>query len=527
MSTYARALQSLGIPHQVTGGAALNEVDELQLLLRCVQALAHPQDPIRLLAALRSGLFGVDDRALYALKRADGVFDYRRNVPESVPESAREQLQGAFEELRRYGQLLALMPPAVAVRRMAAGLGLLPLAAAAEGGNVQAGSLARALELLHGASAERWSAAEVAEFLRELAQGENEQDGLPARQHEVPPVRVMNLHKVKGLQAPVTFLADPSGETDHPPHLHVRRGRDTVEGHMCASVKRGRWHYETIAQPADWAELADHEKNFENAEAIRLLYVAATRAAAELAVSVRPKGKSKNPWSPLEEYLKGCVPMEDPGPRTAPERESAPLPEDGPERAREDAARRATAVRDATYRVEAVKATALDGATAPERGLEHGTEWGAVIHTLLEARMRNPEADIESLAAGALRENGMGEERAEEAVNLVRSVTRSEIWKRAREADVCLVEVPFELRGGENEQPVLRRGVVDLAFREPDGWVICDYKTDAAAAFNLDGLAAHYAPQVHAYARAWTQATDEPVKETCLYFSAAEACIAV
>ncbi len=77
LSLYARTLQVYGIPHRVTGGAALNEVEELKLLHACLRAVTRPDDPVALVAVLRSELFGVSDAALFAFKQAGGRFSYR------------------------------------------------------------------------------------------------------------------------------------------------------------------------------------------------------------------------------------------------------------------------------------------------------------------------------------------------------------------------------------------------------------------------------------------------------------------
>jgi ATP-dependent helicase/nuclease subunit A len=69
--------------------------------------------------------------------------------------------------------------------------------------------------------------------------------------------------------------------------------------------------------------------------------------------------------------------------------------------------------------------------------------------------------------------------------------------------------------------PGVVRGVIDLAFEEPDGWVLVDYKTDRVSGQALLAAAARYAAQVRLYAEAWQQCTAKPVKETGLLFTRA------
>ncbi len=80
---------------------------------------------------------------------------------------------------------------------------------------MQAGSLGKALELLRSMEDEVWSTAQIVEYLGKLVESEEKYDGVSALSGARPAVRVMNLHKVKGLEAPIVFLADASGEPDH------------------------------------------------------------------------------------------------------------------------------------------------------------------------------------------------------------------------------------------------------------------------------------------------------------------------
>ena len=62
-------------------------------------------------------------------------------------------------------------------------------------------------------------------------------------------------------------------------------------------------------------------------------------------------------------------------------------------------------------------------------------------------------------------------------------------------------------------------GVIDLAFREPDGWVVADYKTDVGTDPDFPSRAAAYRRQVELYAEAWARLSGEPVKERVLFFT--------
>ncbi len=186
-------------------------------------------------------------------------------------------------------------------------------------------------------------------------------------------------------------------------------------------------------------------------------------------------------------------------------------------------------MRRKTYESEALKELALArsrpaggipsdaaGIVSPEPSIveedaahagEHGVEWGEDLHALLEAAMKFPDADLTSLARSVTRERDGDPERVDALVASAKAVTQSAIWNRARASERVLVEVPliFQDAADEAGDPSLRvrRGVIDLVFLEPQGWVIVDYKTDLVQPGSIAKLVDHYRPQVQSYADAW------------------------
>jgi ATP-dependent helicase/nuclease subunit A len=545
LASYARALQRYGIPHRVTGGWALNELEELRLLYACLRAVAHPDDEVALVAALRSELFGFSDATLYSFKRAGGSFSYNAPLPGGLAEDQAAAFADAFGRLRGYSLWLSRLPFAAACERIAADLGLPALAAADRGGDVRAGSLAKALELLRGVQAEAWSAAQLVEYLGRLVERDEKHDGISVLSGAQPAVRVMNLHKVKGLEAPVVFLADPSGEFDHPVTRHVDRSGNAILGYLAiyGQGKRGR-KGRLLAHPAGWESLAEREKGFEKAEALRLRYVAATRAGAATVITQRGRQNASNPWCHFEPFLTEGCDLPDPGPQSPPEPVTPPPTPLEIEKAETDMRSRLEAAWKPTYGARPLKeyALTLGGGGLPEdiaweeagAGLppvpqgEHGVEWGEVIHLLLQAAMSDPAAGLESLAAASLTEVGLPASLAAQAVALARSVTASDIWRRALESDMRLVEVPLQALWQEDfAAPTILRGAIDLVFREEGGWVLVDYKTDRTGRGGLEKAARRYAPQVRLYAEAWEKCSGEKVKEAFLYFTSEAALVKI
>ncbi|MGO9568974.1 MAG: UvrD-helicase domain-containing protein [Desulfomonilaceae bacterium] len=525
LGAYSRKLQELGIPHLVTGGSAMNQVPEILLLHTCLVAVTQPDNPVALVAALRSGLFGISDQALYDFKQCGGHFSFHSPVPKDLESSMIRIFEDAFDRLRKYALWLTKVPPVPAIERISADLGLAASACAGPGGDVQAGSLAKAIELLRYAQTEHWTVAELVEDLGKLVQEDETHDAIPAKPHETPVVRVMNLHKVKGLEAPIVFLADPTGNKTHPVELHIDRSGDKVRGYMrIVGTVLGSVRNSVLALPEKWESFANKEEEFQQAEALRLRYVAATRAGCRLIVSQRETFQNLNPWAFFEPHLADLPSLADPGPQRTEPGAQISISEEDVSQAMAKIERQWADAAQKTYSTASAKAEALEKGQILYSHGEHGTEWGSIIHLLLQTAMAAPESDLGSLARSALSEQGLDSTLAEDALATVASVTRSEIWKRALESPRRMVEAPFQrlvLDEGLNGSTLgtILRGVIDLAFLDDDGWVIVDYKTDRVAKERLPGLIELYRPQVISYAEAWKQITGETVSEVGLYFT--------
>ena len=94
------------------------------------------------------------------------------------------------------------------------------------------------------------------------------------------------------------------------------------------------------------------------------------------------------------------------------------------------------------------------------------------------------------------------------------SFLSSPIGVRMINAEEVHREWNFNLRI-QRDQEMILQGVIDCAFREADGWVILDYKTDEIR--DREAFVASYRPQIEWYALAVSRLTGQPVKEAALY----------
>lgn len=537
LSSYSRKLQDLKIPHEVTGGSALMQVRELALLHGCLAAVVRPDDPVALAAVLRGELFGISDQALYAFRRAGGRFSFNSEVPRDLGAEDASAIRDAFQKMKKYSLWLSRIPPVPAIEKITADLGLWAMAGADAGGGMQAGSLARGIEILRASQADCWTAADLVGLLGGIIEGTKKYDGLPARPHEAPVTRIMNLHKVKGLEAPVVFLADPSGESDHEVEIHIDRSGEENIGYLAIYEGNAGGHHRKktlLAHPQNWENWAGKEREFGQSEQLRLLYVAATRAGERLIITTRKKNRKKNPWAHFDDHLIDAGGLPDPGPRRAPAAEKVTVRLRDVDEAAGEIKEKWIEAGSHSYEVTAAKELALAGVRSypSGTGAEQGTKWGTVIHLLLEKAMNRGHYDIDNLARAALIGQDLDPALTADAVKLVRAVAGSDLWKRARKSRKRFVEVPFWLPASPLEGmagcPTIIRGVIDLAFWEKneaagsadnkEGWVIIDYKTDDRPGRPIDVLAGDYAPQLRLYRDAWEKITGDHVREAAIYF---------
>ena len=580
MNRYARRLEEKGIPFEIAGSDAFADNGEIGEVMNLLRALDDPDDPVATVAVLRGLFFGLSDQGLLEHRATGGGFCY---VDPVCGERGLERVRRAFGVLQAWREITAKVPPSAALEMILQRSGLLNHLATAEMGSSRAGNVLKLVEVLRGRESEDLTSfAAAVEFMEEWvgAQPVEEMSLTPGRRNAV---RLMNLHKAKGLEAPVVWLANPAGVHDFEPDRHIRwagtRGRP--QGHFRFTKPVG-YQTKTISQPGGWEDHAAEEKKYEEAEENRLMYVAATRARDLLVVSAYAGDLGeRKAWGPLEKGLGGIPELpEYPQAGGAAARRPAPrgrktdiVRPDEAMKARAALQRKLAEASMAGAHHETVTSLARRDRETPEWAKGGLGLWGSEVHVMLKGLgdtwptagrgKTEPVVDedrLSRMARNALVASERDPAKSRELAGFVGAIVRSGFWLRAMRSERRFLEVPFSVRVGPEDAeygdlvlraglvplagarpvvllpgaPVFLSGAIDLVFLEKDGWVIADYKTDRipevlSAAGDEDrkkalrALAELYRPQVQLYSRFWEKITGEKVKESGLYFTAYDA----
>ena len=575
---WRRVLAREGVPVEAGQSGGFFEAPEVAVIISLLAIIDNPRQDVALISVLRSELFGFTNDELTEIRLMSGEGDFYAalSARAEVSEKARAFLD-TLDRLRDFARDSEL---ATLIWEIYESLGCMALCSAMRDGEGRRARLLRLFELARSFETTGWRGLRrFLDWLRSMRErGEEpafpDEDGGGA-------VRIMSIHRSKGLEFPVVFIGDTARQFNR----SDLRGSVLVHpelglGPKFTDAARGI-EYPTLARRA----VANRLERELLSEELRLLYVAMTRARERLFITCAMADPQKTmdklapaaqehipaqallPMRSMAEWLicaalgtggraltlsiggdeEGAPRRVTPAAQPEPERtgeEAVPVDFDAllawryPHAGAETLPSKLTATElKSLAEPDAESAELLpraartfrrpDIALAARRltAAERGTATHLALRYLELGALTTPEAAREAVdrlaAAGKL---SAREAAAVDGAGRCRFAL-SPLGRRIAAAPRVLREFPFALLcpaerffpGAEGEE-LLLQGVVDCCLIEPDGAVIVDYKTDRIAPEAAPERAKRYAAQLETYAWAVSRITGLAVKAKIVYF---------
>ncbi len=541
LTTYMDALKAAKIPYLVESDRAFYSTPEVMDFLNLLRVIQNPSDTVSLVGLLRSPLILLEDRHILHLAEA-GELDDRRPLPSGLPANVAARLSEFYGELGR----LRLAARGDSLGELAARLlrdtALLPAAAAVYHGEQSVSNLMKLARLAAEANDARGETVEG--FVRQLSGsvGDGVEEGeSPLGEERADAVRLLTVHKAKGLEYKVVFLPNLSAAVQSGSRRTSALRQDWAEERVGHRLVERKW------SDLGMAFLDADERRREKEEAIRLFYVAATRAREQVILL----GNEKAAGGSFMEMIRGAsrpvdgvweladglrLPVtsvaQEEGKRLlwagkTPNRKSALTP--SLERRWEKRLAHAASVAGAplfrspsTQTHEPEKQDGTEGATRLPKG--DAALLGRLCHGVLEfwewGGRANVSAAVERTAHRLSSEfpAARWEEIQPEAVDLLAGFFESAVGREVGAQTILARETPFLFA----EKGVVVRGVIDLLYRR-DGklWVV-DFKTDRVKPGDSLVRAERYAHQGRDYRSAVQRSLNEPCGFEIIFLRTAE-----
>lgn len=552
LDAYEEAFGDFGLDYRIAGGKKFYARREVRELATVLAAVEDPHNLAAVVGALRSPFLGASDEEILLHRYRAGTLSYLSDETSGVA-----PVEEAMALLRELHHERNTLPTADLIRGLFDRTNILELFLLKPSGEQRHANLVKIVEIADGLSKDgglsyggfvRWLA-----DVQQLAPQESES---PLSEEGDDFVRMLTIHKAKGLEFPVVVLADLARLTRHHDRMIVDRSGGRLELGLGSSDNR--------LATLGYEELRELEGRRRDAELIRLLYVGTTRARDTLVVPWFTGGRRQR-GDGLLEYLEAIGPasvgsaVEVDAARS----ESGPVAIDAASLELDTERRRPTRLRteeaadldwtatDAAAEldewrqwlsslgdrlhepVRVATPSSHDGAFAAPGGAEErsapggtdappggapdgvsGTEMGTLIHAVMESLdLTAPESALEMARAEA-RSTGLPESAARAAAAMIEGAAGSDVLRRAAKAARVLRELPFCVSCGGG----FVEGKIDLAFEEDGRLVIVDYKTDDVAGSGLEALSERYKSQAATYAAALSVVSGLPVAEVVLLF---------
>ena len=284
---YSKVLTQKGIPCHVTSRNGFFEATEIKTMLAFMKAIDNPLLDIPLVTTMLSPVFGFTPDELAKLRIDSRNTSYYGCVVNAA-DNGNKKCAAFINELRRFRTLSATLGAGEFLRELLYSTGYDSLVCAMAGGSQRRANVTLLLD--YAEKYEQSGHVGLSGFLRFIERVEKQKGDMEIANEiseNADVVRIMSIHKSKGLEFPVCILADCSGDFNK----EYVKGNATFHPKYGIGFKRidGYRRYDTLSQKA--VQLATERS--ERSEELRVLYVALTRAKEKLVCILRQDNPQK------------------------------------------------------------------------------------------------------------------------------------------------------------------------------------------------------------------------------------------
>lgn len=321
LKPYVEAFKRYGIPYIVEGEKYFYTTQEVLDFINLLRIIENPHDKIALMGVLRSTLVGLTDREIYELQMHD-LMDYRKDVPdaftdgcntitaasepaapsnpssegsaiaiEETPSGLGKVTAAFYRFLRKMHARAGIIPVSQLITEIMDNTHLAEITASAWHGEQKLSNVWKLYQM--GCDMEQTEGVSLKTFIdriRRRIKDAREEGESPLSDETLDVVKIMSIHKSKGLEFPVMFLGNLHGE--------VRNSAETIKSAVfdwstaTTGVVIGSGNRQVRNLQSIIIEEKLNERSWE--EEKRVLYVAMTRARERLILTGSLKDDDKS-----------------------------------------------------------------------------------------------------------------------------------------------------------------------------------------------------------------------------------------
>jgi ATP-dependent helicase/nuclease subunit A len=282
---YLEPLRQSGIRYVVEGERHFYAAKEIIDAVNLFRSIENPYDRLALVGVLRSPLGGLSDQNIYELHR-ENLLDYR-NLNRLKDSTFPTTLAELYQKLARLHEEIPKLPVGAAVSHIFASLPLKALAACAFHGEQAVANLEKLRQQAEALGKEGLTTLkEAIHQLQQRVLDVKEEGESVLAEEKLDAVRIMSIHKAKGLEFPIVILAGCQTGTEGRRTMSAEALFDWSTGLTGIHVGR-TWDLPGVYIAEKTRLRAEEEQK-------RVLYVAMTRAREHLILSCAPSGRRSN-----------------------------------------------------------------------------------------------------------------------------------------------------------------------------------------------------------------------------------------